>query len=304
MELQKQNEEKFREACCYGDNDALAGLLARGVDVNCKHNMNGWSGLHWASKRNQVESVQWLIANGADASLMNNQKQTAAELTNNPNILNLLGVETADIVVNGTSANESLPIVPNYIANPPLAVKVELDVNRPTKTHLSNGVTNSASSTNYNNGYQNGSTERQSSYTSYSNNEKNTTSSVGTSPVNVANRKEELVLKIRVANMEDTDFIEMDIKCSDLTYGQLLTLCCRELGVNAQLVERIRKLPNTRLRNDRDIRRLTEYQELEIVMKGHTRPVSASATQDDKTSTSKNAFQSIQGFKNQTILYN
>lgn len=258
--------------------------------------MNGWTGLHWACKRNNVESVRWLIANGVDTSMMNNLKQTAAELTNNPEILKLLGVDSADIVVNGAAATESspLPIVPGYLANPVFSPRVDIDVQKPVTvkqpppkiTPVTNGITSSGSSMNYDHGYQSsGSSESHSAYTGYSNNnDSNRVLSVGTSPAKVAYKKEELVLKIRAANMEDEDYIEMDMKCSDLTYGMLLTACCRELGVNVQLVERIRKLPNTRLRNDRDVRRLTDYQELEIVMKGHTRPISASAAQDNLTS--------------------
>lgn len=62
-----------------------------------------------------------------------------------------------------------------------------------------------------------------------------------------------------------------------------------------------RKLPNTRLRNDRDTQRLIDYTELELVMKGHSRPT----PKGDNTlsSTSKNNYKSIHGFKNQTILY-
>lgn len=61
-----------------------------------------------------------------------------------------------------------------------------------------------------------------------------------------------------------------------------------------------RKLPNTRLRNDKDVQRLCDFMELELVIKGQNRlPVSRNDTQ----STSKNNYKSIQGFKNQTILY-
>lgn len=42
MELQKQQEEKLREACCYGDTDAVMTLISRGVNVNSQHEINGW----------------------------------------------------------------------------------------------------------------------------------------------------------------------------------------------------------------------------------------------------------------------
>ena len=42
-------------------------------------------------------------------------------------------------------------------------------------------------------------------------------------------------------------------------------LMCKELGVNSATVERIRKLPNTKLRRDVEVRRLENYTELELV---------------------------------------
>ena len=45
----------------------------------------------------------------------------------------------------------------------------------------------------------------------------------------------------------------------------LQDLMCKELGVNSAAVERIRKLPNTKLRRDVEVRRLENYTELELV---------------------------------------
>ena len=51
-------EEKLREAACHGDIDALQSILRSGIDVNCKHKMNGWTALHWASRRNQIPAIE------------------------------------------------------------------------------------------------------------------------------------------------------------------------------------------------------------------------------------------------------
>lgn len=75
-----------------------------------------------------------------------------------------------------------------------------------------------------------------------------------------------------------------------MTYANLLHICCEELDIKENQVERIRKLPNTRLRKDSDVKRLTDLQSLEIVLK----------TTGDKLS---NSYQSISTCKNQTILY-
>lgn len=46
-----------------------------------------------------------------------------------------------------------------------------------------------------------------------------------------------------------------------------------------QAVERVRKLPNTLVRRDADVRRMTDYQELELVVRGGGRPETAGGRQ-------------------------
>ncbi|NWT69171.1 ANR40 protein, partial [Prunella himalayana] len=76
----------------------------------------------------------------------------------------------------------------------------------------------------------------------------------------------ELVLKVRVQNLRDNDFIEIELDRQELTYQDLLRVSCCELGVNPEQVEKIRKLPNTLLRKDKDVARLQDFQELELVL--------------------------------------
>lgn len=61
----------------------------------------------------------------------------------------------------------------------------------------------------------------------------------------------ELVLKVRVQNLRDSDFIEIELDRQELTYQDLLRVSCCELGVNPEQVEKIRKLPNTLVRKVR-----------------------------------------------------
>ncbi|XP_037081701.1 ankyrin repeat domain-containing protein 40-like [Pollicipes pollicipes] len=87
---------------------------------------------------------------------------------------------------------------------------------------------------------------------------------------------DELVLKVRVAGVPDNaDFIELEMSTAELTMDRLLRECCRELNIEGQVIDRVRKLPNTILRRDRDVRRLTDYQELELVLRDS---VSSSST--------------------------
>lgn len=100
------------------------------------------------------------------------------------------------------------------------------------------------------------------------------------------------MLKIRVGGSCDPDFIEVDIPRWKLTYSDLMKICCEELEITESQVERIRKLPNTRIRRDKDVRRLVNFQQLELVLKA--------SFNGDKTS---NCYQSISACKDQTILY-
>lgn len=61
------------------------------------------------------------------------------------------------------------------------------------------------------------------------------------------------MLKVRIQNpsARENDFIEVELDRQELTYRSLLRVCCRELDVSAEHVEKIRKLPNTLLRKVR-----------------------------------------------------
>lgn len=70
-------------------------------------------------------------------------------------------------------------------------------------------------------------------------------------PFNLFFFQSELVLKVRVQNLRDNDFIEIELDRQELTYQDLLRVSCCELGVNPEQVEKIRKLPNTLVRKVR-----------------------------------------------------
>lgn len=118
--------------------------------------------------------------------------------------------------------------------------------------------------------------------------------------------QDELVLKIRVANTADPDFVEVELPRNDMTYQALLYLCCKELDLNPHQIQKLRKLPNTRLRKDKDIQRLENFQEIEVVT--DTTNVYKSMQNANGIASSlptivpTNGYQSISK-KDQTILY-
>lgn len=241
MERYKKLEEDLREAACDGDVDAVIEILSKGINVDARHLINGWTALHWAAKRGRKEVVEILLDHGADTSILTEKGESALSLALNPEIRQLLGGGE----MNGSVNDSSLPIMPNYIKMPPIHNK--------EYSHSTNG----------------------------------------TLPRRQAPQEnvDELVLKVRVANGGDPDYIEVELARNELTYYSLLRVCCEELGLNASQVLRIRKLPNTMLRKDKDVQRLQQMQELEVVVT----PASLKHQ--------PNGYKSIQLYKNQTILY-
>ncbi|XP_012060943.1 PREDICTED: ankyrin repeat domain-containing protein 40-like [Atta cephalotes] len=117
--------------------------------------------------------------------------------------------------------------------------------------------------------------------------------------------QDELVLKIRIANTADSDFIEVELPRSELTYQALLCLCCKELDVNSHQIQKLRKLPNTRLRRDKDIQRLQNFQEIEVVIDAtnvYKGLQNSNSVANSLPTLPANGYQSISK-KDQTILY-
>lgn len=74
-----------------------------------------------------------------------------------------------------------------------------------------------------------------------------------------------LIVKVRVFGSGETDFYEVEVPT--LTYESLVKSCAEELEVDTFQIVKIRKLPNILIRRDRDVLRLQEGQELEVVLK-------------------------------------
>ncbi|CAL1533531.1 unnamed protein product [Lymnaea stagnalis] len=237
MSLGEDSGERLREAACVGDLNLLAKLESQGVDINSKNAMNGWTALHWACKRNHVNVVQYLLGKGADKSSTNKEGHVPAQLTSNEEIWQLLGAPP-----NMEIKHSSLPITPNYMANPPFPY-----VGQETEkvyTNYSPPCTNPA--------HKNaGGENADSRYKLYN---------------GVDEKTNELVLKARIANCDEKDFIEVELGLSNINFAGLLNLLCAELGVDKNLVMKIRKLPDTILRKDKDVKRLKDFQELELVL--------------------------------------
>jgi len=247
-------EEKLREAACFGDIDGVKELMGKGVNVNSQHDINGWTALHWAAKRNHLNIVNLLCNHGADKNITTNKGETAATLTTEGVIKVLLnaqkggaaavpGQRTPDKDVKREASQKPLAIVPNYIRDPPLAYQVDIG----DRSHIEKKARLEPD-------------PRDNDY------RYNRRAAPNPSRQDFS-RQQELIVKARVAGAAESDFIEVDLPRSALTLEYLIVLCSEELGVSASGVERVRKLPNTRLRRDKEVTRLVDYQELEFIMK-------------------------------------
>lgn len=367
--LDKELQERLREASALGDIDEVRALVESGVNVNSQNEINGWTCLHWACKRNHKHIVSYLLSCGADKDILTAKDELASQLTSKADIKRLLGVEVEEVP---EVKEPELPIIPNYLSNPPFmystldskaeavlqqrltqngssehtedcpsesvplspvhepetpqhqasesasapssqpfsqpssrgfipvceqngappvtaAVNCSVPMDLSVEPHLNhidhqhashNGTAHSPPSSALpgNSGAQvpvpssNPAVSRQQSIP-----QQLTYSPAGgpmpafqpffftsTFPVNV----QELVLKVRIQNptARENDFIEIELDRQELTYRSLLRVCCRELDISAEHVEKIRKLPNTMLRKDKDVARLQDFQELEVVL--------------------------------------
>ena len=227
MNILEEMDEKLREVCCIGDADTARKLIHDGAKVNSQNKINGWTPLHWACKRNHVNIVELLLEHFCDTNILNHKNERPIDITTNKDIQALL--QNGENFVNKNETTFK-PIVENGHSFVPNYLANPSFFYAGEKSHKNDIKIEKPAAT-----------------------------------MSVIDK--ELVLKMRVADSEDPDFIEVEILKSNLTYDILMALCCREFSLKKEFVERIRKLPNTRLRNDKDVKRLTQFQEIEVVVR-------------------------------------
>ncbi|KAF7247378.1 Ankyrin repeat domain-containing protein 40 [Varanus komodoensis] len=318
-------EERLREAAALGDLAEVQTLLRRGVEVNAQNEINGWTCLHWACKRNHTQVVAYLLDSGVDKEILTVNGELAADLTSKKEIKSILGVQCDNQELNDSKlpssnclTNPRFPCIYNQEGgsifdtsappkdtntvisslcegepNPCLTAARDDNVCTPTSLHketefhhegelispISTGRAECARP-----GVQSCPVHPSPAYP----NRALFTSAVpgqqvpqptngscmgtglplqpllltGAFPYNM----QELVLKVRVQNPRENDFIEIELDRQELTYQDLIRVSCCELGVNPEQVEKVRKLPNTLVRKDKDVARLQDFQELELVL--------------------------------------
>ncbi|CAK8672322.1 unnamed protein product [Clavelina lepadiformis] len=253
-------EENLREAACIGNEDAVISYIKAGVNVNSQNVVNGWSALHWAAKRSNTAIVRCLLQAGADPELTNNDDLSAHELTYNWEIKKLLGNEDAEPRAASTDlrSNETV-FVPNYMSHPQFP-------------HVNN-ESNEGSSSSYKK-VTPSSLKKEKVQTTCGGFIFQPTSVIRVgenlfSPCGLPVHPQELILKVRLADSQKgSDFTEVIIdRTTAPAFDKLQALLCIELGLEQSYQNlKVRKLPNTLIRNDKDVSRLTDYQELEVIL--------------------------------------
>ena len=192
--------------------------------------------LHWACKRGHAPVVMHLLQSGADVAIETHKGEHPLQLATSSEVREVFTSRlSTEAIEECTLENTNpLPIVPNYLKNPVFPyydVEVEDD-------HITGGTIVPVK--------MNGDLEK----------------GVPKLAVNDS-RKPGVTFKIRVAEKE-TDFVEVEL--SSLTYLSLLAAICEEFELTSSDVAKIRKLPNVLVRKDKDVQRLKEGQELEIIL--------------------------------------
>ena len=234
--------------------------------------------LHWACKRNHPNIIQYLLVNGADTNIKTFKGESPSNLASSTEALNLLGCPLHERMEKlQCEKGEELPIVPHYLQHPPFPYsEMALDEIPDGNLHSGTGNTavmstraNIADSNLDTSGYGSAActipTSSASLTSSMDTNSCVMEDKVATIEDSRMDTDDPLVLKIRVQNSQETDFLEIELPTP--SYRGLLEACAAELEVDVSDVEKIRKLPNVLVCKDRHVQRLTSGQELEVLLK-------------------------------------
>lgn len=269
MDLSESLNEKLREAACIGDVQQVTKLLSsKDVDVNSKHKVNGWTALHWASKRGHAIIVSTLLNNFADKNIKNNNNQIPSSLAKDKSVLELLQ-PTED----NSTASKNIPVsekestksfVPNYIKYPvfPYSESISLP-------NFSNNSDEEFKTTASNNrvctpDIDENNTSKPSKLGSFYKitNIQFTPPSLW-SPCGLLLIPDSFVFKVRINPCQY--FTEVIFpRNHDTSFANFVAVSLRELNKTDLPIKNIIKLPDTIIKTDMDIKRLTDYQCIEI----------------------------------------
>jgi hypothetical protein len=207
-----------------------------------------FAALHWAAKGGHVSAVRFLVLHGADKSLKNSKGETPAQVSTNPQVSELLGaagvVASAPALPIQLSENATAPmedVSSQYLKT--LSEQEKRDIKEQTAALKVASMPESLP------------VAPAASSTSSSSVSSTTSTATATGP-----------LRLRAKRKGEEDFYEIELSAHsyDALVGALTTEL--EIKTSSEKIAKIRKLPNTLIRKDADVQRLTFDQEIEVEM--------------------------------------
>ncbi|KAI9477581.1 hypothetical protein LPJ78_000034 [Coemansia sp. RSA 989] len=116
-----EREDNFREMAALGNLRAVAAYIRGGININSQNKMNGWTALHWACVRGNIEVVGALIRAGAQTDIKNNKGQTPLDVCKSNETRAIFPGYEPDNELDSPSDSANTSFVPNYIVNPDLS---------------------------------------------------------------------------------------------------------------------------------------------------------------------------------------
>ena len=148
------------------------------------------------------------MSNGAKVDIENNEGKTPGQVAADENVRNILGSTETPVTVTATN------YVPNYLQNPAFCHKVDLDIVENGSTDQNSQPIATLDKDVINEVLKKSSYEEVLKKSSFYQERQEPKSKL-------------LILKIRIANQTDQDFIEIDIEENQRSFQSLKVCCCR-----------------------------------------------------------------------------
>ena len=142
------------------------------------------------------------MSNGAKVDIENNEGKTAGQVAADENVRNILGSTETPVTVTETN------FIPNYLQNPAFCHKVDLDIVENGATDQNNQPITTLDKDVINEVLKKSSYEEVLKKSSFHQERQEPKSKL-------------LILKIRIANQTDQDFIEIDVEDNQLNFQSL-----------------------------------------------------------------------------------
>lgn len=71
------------------------------------------------------------------------------------------------------------------------------------------------------------------------------------------------MLRLRIVG--DKEFVETELDENKLTFDNVFEICCKELELKKEDVKHLRKMPDTKIRSESDVKRFHRLEYVEVI---------------------------------------